>query len=39
VSLPLWIGYEAMGLPQARAAVLYCDKPIDLCQLAQALFG
>lgn len=25
------------GAAQACADVLYCDKPIDLCQLAQAL--
>jgi uncharacterized membrane protein len=29
----------AMGLPQACADVLYGDKPLDMCQLAQALFG
>jgi hypothetical protein len=26
-----------MGLTQAWADVLSCDKPIDMCQLAQAL--
>jgi hypothetical protein len=26
-----------LGLPQACADVLSCDKPTDMCQLAQAL--
>jgi len=38
-SLPHWITYKRWALPQDSADALNCDKPIDMCQLAQALLG
>ena len=39
VPFVLATGYEQWALPEAYKEVPRCDKPIDLCRLARALFG